>query len=86
VDGRTTPLVAVAPNASWPHPSEQGWFANASPDDVFDLARLRQHLPRPIQQDGVVLPSELIAIDAGEATDSRNAMHAATVLRAIREL
>ena len=24
VDGRMTPLVAVAPSAIWPHPSEQG--------------------------------------------------------------
>ena len=80
-DGRTTPLVVLAPIAICPHSSQQDRFAKIGPDCCVDRTFLQQHLPWVRQQEGVGSLNALAAIGATEAKSNKNAVHAATGLR-----
>ena len=80
-EGRTTPLVAVAPRAISPQPSQQDRFAKTGPEEWAELAFLQQHLPRPRQQEGVESLKALAAIGARDEKENRNTVHSATTLR-----
>ena len=80
-DGRTTPLVSVAPRAISPQPSQQDRFAKTGPEEWAEFPFLQQHLPRLRQQEGAESLKALAAIGARDEKENRNTVHSATTLR-----